>query len=76
MELVHFFFQPFHVILQITFYTADVAVASQVLRLSKVVLIDPFGYYHTISGTDHAIAQPIAGRFSPDGALCSVGEMW
>ena len=52
MELVHFFFQPFHVILQITFYTADVAVASQVLRLSKVVLIDPFGNY-TISGTEH-----------------------
>ena len=52
MKLNNLFFQPFHVILQITIYTADVEVASQVLRLSKVVLIDPFGNY-TITGTEH-----------------------
>ena len=62
MKLLNFFFKPLHVVYHVAFYTADVVVASQVLRLYKVVLIDPFGYYHTIPGTDHAIAQTHCGK--------------
>ena len=52
MKLLNFFFKPLHVVFHVAFCAADVVVASQVLRLSKVVLIDPFGNY-TITGTEH-----------------------